>query len=591
MRTFLRLMGLLREQWKWVLLVFACLLLIAGIMAAGPEIQQRMIDTAIDIDPETGIAGGSQRLLIIFAAIGLGLGLVSSVLGFGRSYLGEFLSLRIAYTLRNRMYDHIQRLSYAFHDKAQTGQLMSRATADVEAIRMMVAMGTMGIWFLFVMVAVTIVLFVMEWQLALIALTCVIVVGFRGLAVGRKLQPVWTSIMQAGARAAEVLQENLSGVRVVRASSREKYESAKFAGVSWELRQMGLKVGKIQAVNMPLMLFVFMLASGLVIWYGGAEVIGGRSTIGELSQFYMYLMMMTMPMSMMGWLVDVVSRGIAAGKRIFEILDAESEVKQAPNAVELSEVQGLVRFEDVSFGYDSLNPVLHDVNLVARPGEMVALLGSTGSGKSTLVSLIPRFYDVGSGKITIDGVDIREATLTSLRHNIGIVQQEAFLFSATIRDNVAYGATGASMEDVVAATKAARLHDFIESLPLGYETWVGERGLTLSGGQKQRLTIARTILTNPRILIFDDSTSSVDTETEFLIQQALRELMRERTTFVIAQRLQTVKDADQILVLDQGTIVERGTHSQLLKEGTIYREIYEIQLREQEEAQEKGAEL
>jgi ATP-binding cassette subfamily B protein len=294
--------------------------------------------------------------------------------------------------------------------------------------------------------------------------------------------------------------------------------------------------------------------------------------------------MMIMPMRMLMFMVTLVSRGMAAGERVFEILDTESAVQEAPDAIELPDIKGLIRFDDVSFRYDSWSPVLNDVDLEAKPGEMVALLGTTGSGKTTLVNLIPRFYDVSSGSITIDDTNIRDVTLVSLRRQVGIVQQDVFLFSATIADNIAYGAVDANMKDIIASAKAAYLHEFIESLPEGYETWVGERGLTLSGGQKQRLAIARTLLINPRILIFDDSMSSVDTETEFLIQGALRELMKGRTTFVIAQRLQTVKDANQILILDGGTIVERGTHLQLLKEGRIYPQIYELQLRDQEEA-------
>jgi ATP-binding cassette subfamily B protein len=300
--------------------------------------------------------------------------------------------------------------------------------------------------------------------------------------------------------------------------------------------------------------------------------------------------MLAMPVRMLGFMVNMVSRGISAGERIFEILDTESAVREKPNAVPMTAVKGLVRFDNVSFHYDTMNPyeptanVLENVNLEAKPGEMVALLGATGSGKTTLVNLIPRFYDISSGKITIDGVDIRDVTLASLRRNIGMVQQDVFLFSATIRDNIAYGAVEATPDRIITAAMTAQLHEFVSTLPEGYDTWVGERGVTLSGGQRQRLAIARTLLLDPRILILDDSTSSVDTETEFLLQKALRELMKGRTTFVIAQRLQTVKDADQILVLHRGKIAERGTHQQLLREGKIYPEIYELQLRAQEEA-------
>jgi len=462
---------------------------------------------------------------------------------------------------------------------------MSRATQDVEAIRFFVSIGSIRTLFIIAtLVGICTILAMINWQLTLISLACLPIVAYRAATIGMKLRPIWMNIQEGIAKLGIILQENLSGVKVVKAFSHERYESAKFREQAARLYEDSLLSSKIQAFNTPLMTFVFVLASGLIIWYGGREVIAGRLTAGELTQFYFYLAMLVMPVRMLGYMVNLVSRGISAGERVFEILDAESAVKEAPNAIELRDVKGVVRFEGVSFGYDSVSPVLKNINLEARPGEMVALLGPTGSGKSTLVNLIPRFYDVTEGRITIDGIDIREVTLSSLRRNVGIVQQDVFLFSATIAENIAYGAVNASREDIIAAAKAAYLHDFIESLPEGYDTWVGERGLTLSGGQKQRLAIARTLLVDPRIIIFDDATSSVDTETEYLIQRALRELIRGRTTFVIAQRLQTVKDADQILVLEGGTIVERGTHYQLLREGRIYPQIYELQLRDQEEA-------
>jgi ATP-binding cassette subfamily B protein len=320
------------------------------------------------------------------------------------------------------------------------------------------------------------------------------------------------------------------------------------------------------------------------------QVIQGHLTAGQLTTFYIYLGLLIPPIRMLGPIVDLTSRGIASGQRIFEILDTQSAVQEKPNALVLSNIIGDVKFSGVNFKYqrlgvrDTSGNILEDINLQTQSGEMVALLGATGSGKTTLVNLIPRFYDVTAGSITIDGIDIKDVTLDSLRKNVGIVQQDVFLFTGTIRDNIAYGAVKATEEDIINASKSAQLHDYIASLPNKYDTWVGERGVTLSGGQKQRLAIARTLLINPRILILDDSTSSVDTETEYLIQQALRELMKGRTTFVIAQRLQTVKDAQQIFVLDKGKIVERGTHLQLLKEGKIYRQIYELQLRAQEEA-------
>ncbi len=570
---------------------YGCLLIGIVFGLVGPELIKRAIDTGIAYDFQTGEVAGNQTLLITFGLAIVGVSLLRGGFGFGQTYLSEFISQHVAYDLRNLLYNRIQRLSYAFHDKAKTGQLMSRATQDVEAIRMFVAIGALRMVFMVVMfIGICVILFLMNWQLTLITLTCMPFVAYRAVSIGRRLRPIWMNIQRGMARLSELLQENLSGVKVVKAFSQEQYESAKFREQARKVYEVSLLSGKIRAVNTPLMTFMFVLAGGLIIWFGGREVVAGRLTVGELTQFYFYMGMMMMPIGMLGEMVNLVSRGIAAGERVFEILDAQSAVKEAPNAIELSNVKGLVGFDAVSFSYDSWSPVLNNVDLEAKPGKMVALLGSTGSGKTTLVHLIPRFYDVTSGSITVDGIDVRNVTLTSLRRNVGIVQQDVFLFSATIADNIAYGAVDASREEIVAVTKAAYLHDFIESLPEGYDTWVGERGLTLSGGQKQRLAIARTLLIDPRILIFDDSTSSVDTETEFLIQQALRELMKGRTTFVIAQRLQTVKDADEILILDGGTIVERGTHSQLLKEGRIYPQIYELQLRDQEEALGKKVE-
>jgi len=585
MRVLIRLLGLLKKYWKWVTVAYICLLM-ATVFALGvPELVKRAIDTGISFDFQTGEIMGNQTVLILAGAGIAVASLLRGGFGFGQTYLSEFIGQRVAYDLRNLLYDRIQRLSFAFHDKAQTGQLMSRATQDVEAVRFFVSMGVLRTAYIaFIFIGICVMLFLMNWQLTLISLACMPVVAYRAITIGSRLRPIWMNIQEGIAKLGTLLQENLSGVKVVKAFSHEQYESAKFREKARSLYEESLLSSKIQAFNTPLMTFFFILASGLIIWFGGREVVAGNLTAGELTQFYFYVAMMLMPIRMLGFIITMVSRGIAAGERVFEILDAESAVKEAPNAIELSEVKGLVRFQDVSFRYDSWSPVLKNVDLETKPGEMVALLGTTGSGKTTLVNLIPRFYDATSGNITIDGINVRDVTLTSLRRNVGIVQQDVFLFSASIADNIAYGAINASREDIITATKAAYLHDFIESLPEGYDTWVGERGLTLSGGQKQRLAIARTLLINPCIIIFDDSTSSVDTETEFLIQRALRELVRGRTTFVIAQRLQTVKDADQILLLDGGTIVERGTHLQLLEEGRLYAQIYELQLRDQEEA-------
>jgi len=316
----------------------------------------------------------------------------------------------------------------------------------------------------------------------------------------------------------------------------------------------------------------------LILWYGGRKVIAGSLTLGELTQFIFYLTMMSMPVRRLGFITNIFTRTISAGQRILEILDTESAVKEKPGAIELDAVKAAVSSENVSFSYDSIAPALKNVSFSVQPGELVALVGSLGSGKSTIAHLIPRFYDVTAGRITIDGIDIRDVTLDSLRRNVGIVQQNTFLFSATIRDNIAYGAVNADMERIVSAAKAAQLHDFIQSLPDGYDTWVGERGVTLSGGEKQRLTIARTLLINPRILILDDSTSSVDAGTEHLIRRALNMVIKGRTTFIITHRLPIIRNADLILVLEDGEVVERGTHSELMARNGLYRQIYESQL-------------
>jgi ABC-type multidrug transport system fused ATPase/permease subunit len=467
---------------------------------------------------------------------------------------------------------------------------MSRATQDVEGVRIYVHMGFLRVIYVVVLLLVVLALMLMDnWRLALVSWAFLPLIAWRSVTVALRLRPVWLRVQDGLARLGTVLQENLSGVRVVKAFSREEHESEKFDVEARALFEDSYETNRQMAINVPIMTGLWALASVVTIWFGGHEIVAGRLTTGELTAFMLYLTLLQMPVRAVGWMVMIGARAQSAGERIYEILDAESAVKEKPVAQALDDVRGEVRFEDVSFGYDAISPVLRGVSFTARSGEVVALLGPTGSGKTTVVNLMPRFYDVTGGRITIDGVDIRDATLASLRQTIGIVQQDVFLFSDTIRENIAYGAVDASEEEIVRVAKAARIHDFIMSLPDGYDAWVGERGITLSGGQKQRVAIARTLLMDPPILILDDSTSSVDTETEYLIQQALSALMRGRTTFIIAQRLRTVKNADQILVLRDGRVVERGRHKELIQAGGHYREIYDLELRDQEEALERAA--
>ena len=591
MRIVSRLIGLTKKYWKWLIVAFTCLALATAASLIVPILIGDAVNNALHIDATTLKVTGNMRLLVYYGLGILGLSLLRGLFTFGQNYYSEFIGQGVAYDLRNSLYDRIQHLSFSFHDTAQTGQLMSRATQDVEGVRFSLSGGVVRmVYIVTLFTSISVIMLLINWRLTLVSFACLPFIGYLAIQLVSRLRPLWTRIQQQMASMGTVLQENLSGIRVVKAFSRQNAETKKFEKEARVLYDDQIRVARIQAFGGPMMTFLTTIASSLVLWYGGIQVIQGHLTAGQLTTFYIYLGLLIPPIRMLGPMVDLTSRGIASGQRIFEILDTQSAVKEKPNAAMLANIQGDVKFEGVNFKYQESNlhkisgNILEDINLETKSGEMVALLGATGSGKTTLVNLIPRFYDVTAGRITIDGIDIRDVTLDSLRKNVGIVQQDVFLFTGTIRDNIAYGAVKATEEDIVNAAKSAQLHDYITSLSHGYETWVGERGVTLSGGQKQRLAIARTLLINPRILILDDSTSSVDTETEYLIQQALRELMKGRTTFVIAQRLQTVKDAQQIFVLDKGRIVERGTHFQLLREGKIYRQIYELQLRAQEEA-------
>ena len=380
-----------------------------------------------------------------------------------------------------------------------------------------------------------------------------------------------------------VLQENLAGIHVVKAFASEDYERAKYNRKAEELRVEYYDAERMQGTNSAWMTLYFTFALGVILWLGGLLVVRGEMTLGDLATFFLFLNQLTFPVRASAQIINTFSRAISSGQRLFNVLDTVSPVSERPDAKEMGRASGHVRFDDVAFAYEDRSPALRQVDLDAKPGQVTAILGAPGSGKTTVVSLLPRFYDVTSGKITIDDIDIRDFTLQSLRHNVGIVHQDVYLFSASIRDNIAYGVVGATQEDVERASKVAQLHDQIMALPGGYDTWVGERGTTLSGGQRQRLSIARTILIDPPVLILDDSTSSVDVETERQIHRAMTEVMKGRTTFVIAHRLSTVREADQILVLDKGVIAERGSHEELVRKGGIYQSIYELQLRPQEE--------
>jgi ATP-binding cassette subfamily B protein len=428
------------------------------------------------------------------------------------------------------------------------------------------------------LVGILYLLFSMDWKLAAMACVFVPPIGFIATKFHRRVRPMWTKVQQTIAALGTTLQENLMGVRVVKAFSLQEAESKKFDVDAKDLYSTTVETTRQMALNMPIMTVLMSIPTAIVIWYGAHEFVAGHLTIGQITQFVLYLQMLAMPVQMMGMITNMFTRSVSAGTRILEILDTESPVKESQDAIDLTEVKGAVKFENVSFSYDSKAPALKDISFDVHPGQLVALVGGSGSGKSTIVNLISRFYDVTDGKVSIDGHDIRDLKLSSLRTHIGIAQQDVFLFTASIRDNIAYGSPNASMDEIITAAKAAQIHDFILSLPEGYNTWTGERGLTLSGGEKQRIVIARALLINPSILILDDSTSSVDAKTERLIRQALDELIKGRTTFIITHRLPIIQNADLIVVLKDGQIAEKGKHDDLINHDGIYRQIYQAQL-------------
>ena len=528
--------------------------------------------------------GEVKTTLLWIAGLLLVFSIFRGLFDFARTYLTDSLSQMVAYYLRNQMYDKLQHLSFAFHDNEHTGNIFSKVTSDLEAIRRFVMMGMVrSVEVLVRVAAISGILFFLDWKLTLVSLVFVPFLVVRSSMVMIRMREMWLHVQEIMGQLVTILQENLSGIHVVKAFAAEEHEKRKYAAKAQELREDYFKNEKLQGTNSAWVTFYFTLALGLIMWIGGWQVINGSMTPGELTMFVLFMGQLVFPIRMSAFVIATFSRAVSSGGRLFEVLDARSPVEERPDAREMGRAVGHVRFENVSFSYDSDTAALKNVDIDVPPGSMVALLGAPGSGKSTIVNLLPRFYSATSGKITIDGTDIEEFTLASLRHNVGIVQQEVFLFSATVRNNIGYGVVGATDEEIIDAAKVAQLDEQILGLSNGYDTWVGERGVTLSGGQKQRLSIARTLLVNPPVLILDDSTSSVDVETERQIHRAMTEVMKGRTTFVIAHRLSTVREADLILVLKDGEIVERGNHRELINRGGIYQDIYELQLRPQED--------
>jgi ATP-binding cassette subfamily B protein len=521
--------------------------------------------------PDTLVRAGI--FIVLFAAM-------RGLFAFLQSYWAERNSQSVSFDMRNDLYSKIQRLSFSYHDRNQTGQLMIRATDDVEKVRLFLGQGLVQLISAIVLLTATlIILFSTNARLALVTIWIMPVALALFFVFGSISQPLFFKVQMKLSALNTVLQENLAGIRVVKAFTREKSEQSKFDVAVNALMNEQIHIARIFTFLFPVIFLIANLGQATTLYFGGKQIIAGTLSLGEWQEFSLYLIYLFIPLAQFGFIISQFGQAMASAGRVFEILDAKSDVTDKPSAIALPPVKGEVSFENVSFRYfGGGDPVLDGVSFTAQPGQTVALLGATGSGKTTIINLIPRFYDPTDGKVTVDGHDLRDIKLESLRAQIGIVLQETTLFTGSIRDNIAFGKPEATLEEVTAAAKAAAAHEFITSFPQGYDTPVGERGTTLSGGQKQRIAIARALLLDPRILILDDSTSSVDLQTESQIQGALDKLMKGRTSFVIAQRISTVIGADQILVLDKGKVVARGTHTELLEDSEIYAEIYNSQL-------------
>jgi ABC-type multidrug transport system fused ATPase/permease subunit len=568
LRTFARLLGFLRP-YRWSLA--ASVVIAAAAMGGGlliPWLTGQAIDRAIP--------ARDGRLLAILAGLVLAAGIVRAAFMVARRFIAGRQSLGVEYDIRNALYARLLRLSWGFYDRHQTGQLMSRATVDVQGVRFFLGYGL--VFFsqhVISIVAVTGIVFVLDWRLAFVALGITPALVAIAYLYTRSSHPILKDVQQKMGDVTTVAEESIVGVHVVKAFAQERREEEKFTKRTEQVFDQSVRATRLRARYAPLMSFLPLLAQAGILLYGGHRVVNGHLTLGEFVAFNVYILMLIFPLRMLGSWIGWAQRAIASGERIFELLDEPEEIVEHPNARPLPAGDGDLRFEHVTFGYDRARPVLEDIDLAIAPGRTIALIGHTGSGKTTLAALVPRFYDVTEGRVVLDGADVRDVKLAELRRAIGIVSQDPFLFSASVRENIAFGAPGATDPDVERAARMAQAHEFIAELPERYDTVIGERGITLSGGQRQRIAIARALVLDPRVLILDDATSSVDAATEAKIRLGLREAMRGRTTLIIAHRLSTISLADEIVVLEQGRVVARGVHEDLLERSPVYRDIHE----------------
>ena len=572
MKNLLRISSFLKPYAGQVIASLVMLLTLTGLNLLVPRIIQSVIDD--------GLVGGQTNNLVRSALLLFALGLGSAILNLLHRYISEWIAVAVGYDLRNRMYDHIQHLPFTYHDHIQSGQLISRCIEDVRSVEKFAGSSVSElVRFVFLSFGILFVMFSVNPTLAIISLLPIIPLIIMTSSFGTKVSALFFAVDNAVGDVSNRLQENVTGVQVVRAFARENYEIERFEKANKKVFKTWIKVIDEWAKIMPTTNWLTLVSTMLILWFGGQMIMDGTMTIGAIVAFNAYILMMAEPAQALTGLVNAGGEAAAGAQRVLEVLDVQPEIQSSAHAVKLEAIRGEVEFRNVGLKYQNERTAsLDEINLKVEPNRLIALIGPTGSGKTSLVNLIPRFYDVSEGAVFVDGHDIREVNLVSLRKQIGIVLQTSLLFSDSIKNNIAYGRPDATMDEVISAARAAQAHEFIEGFPNGYETVVGERGVTLSGGQRQRVAIARALLMNPRILILDDSLSSVDTQTEKLIQAALDTLMEGRTTFVIAHRLSTVRRADMILVMDRGRIVQRGTHDGLLREGGLYKEIHDLQL-------------
>ncbi|MEW4307500.1 ABC transporter ATP-binding protein [Rossellomorea marisflavi] len=583
MDTFKKLKDFYWPYKSQFLISMIFLIFVTGITVVYPIILQITIDDVI-------LKGDYQW--IPYLAFGfIGIMALKGIGTFIQQYFGDLFGITSVYRLRNELYQKLQFLPFSYYDNAKTGDLMSRLTADVEAFRFFLSFGFSELLRFFLLVSVSFcVMFYYSPSLTFITLATLPFLAISVFKFDKAVHPAFRGIRKSFGKLNTNVQENISGINTVKSLSREEFQNGKFNRSNGDYKDKYLFTSDIWAKYFPLMEFLGNVSVILLLGYGGYLVMNGNLAPGELVAFYSLVWYIIWPIMNLGFTINQFSQSKASGERLLEILEVDEKIKDGVHAVEATRMKGEVRFEDVSFHYNDLDEdaALESITFNAPPGRIVGLIGGTGSGKSSVIQLLTRFYEPQEGRITIDGMDIRDYSIKSLRQNIGVVLQESFLFSSTIRSNIAYGRPEASQEDVEKAAKLAQAHDFIMTLPDGYETKLGERGLGLSGGQKQRIAIARAICLDPSILVLDDATSAVDMETEFRIQKALKNVMSDRTTFIIAHRISSLKHADEILVLENGRVAERGRHEDLLANNGPYQRIYDIQYKDQKKILQAG---